>query len=152
SYARPGGNVTGFTIVGGPELEGKRLQMLQELAGLSRIAVLWNAANPAVREFYQQTQSAAAALGIGLEPGVEVSRADDLKDAFLTIARGQAQGMIVIVDRLLLALRASIVNFAATNRLPAMYPYRGYVEAGGLMSYAPSDIDQLHRTAGYVDR
>jgi len=153
NYARPGGNVTGFTIVGGPELEGKRLQILQEsVPGLSHIAVFWNSANFAVREFYQQTKAAAAALGIALEPVAEVSRAEDLNDAFSTIAGGQAHGMMVIADRLLLALRMPIVNFAARNRLPAIYPYRGYVEAGGLMSYAPSDIEQIHRTAGYVDK
>ena len=50
------------------------------------------------------------------------------------------------------AFSTTIVNFAATSRLPAIYPYRGYVEAGGLMSYAPSDIEQFHRTAGYVDK
>jgi putative tryptophan/tyrosine transport system substrate-binding protein len=152
SYTRPGGNVTGFTV-SGSALEGKRVQILQEaVPGLSRIAVLWNSANPAVGEFYQQTQAAAAALSVALEPVVEVRRADDLKDALSTVAGGQAHAMIVLADRLLLALRIPIVNFAAARRLPAIYPYRGYVDAGGLMSYAASDIDQLHRTADYVDK
>jgi putative ABC transport system substrate-binding protein len=151
-YARPGGNVTGFTVLG-PELEGKRLQILREVVpGLSRIAVLWNPANPAVIDFYQQTQAAAAALGLVLQPVVEVRRVDDLKSALSTIADAQAHAMIVLADRLLLAARIPIVNFAATSRLPAIYPYRGYVDAGGLMSYAASDIDQFHRTAVYVDR
>ena len=151
-YARPGGNVTGFTVLG-PELEGKRLQILREVVpGPSRIAVLWNPANPAVIDFYQQTQAAAAALGLVLQPVVEVRRVDDLKSALSTIADAQAHAMIVLADRLLLAARIPIVNFAATSRLPAIYPYRGYVDAGGLMSYAASDIDQFHRTAVYVDR
>jgi putative ABC transport system substrate-binding protein len=151
-YARPGGNVTGFTVLG-PELEGKRLQILREVVpGLSRIAVLWNPANPAVIDFYQQTQAAAAALGLVLQPVVEVRRVDDLKSALSTIADAQAHAMIVLADRLLLAARIPIVNFAATSRLPAIYPYRGYVDAGGLMSYAASDIDQFRRTAVYVDR
>jgi putative ABC transport system substrate-binding protein len=60
--------------------------------------------------------------------------------------------MIVLVDRFLLAHRAEIVNFAASNRVPTMYGYRGYVDAGGLMSYAPNDLDQYRRAAGYVDK
>jgi putative ABC transport system substrate-binding protein len=59
---------------------------------------------------------------------------------------------MVIIDRFLLAHRMEIVNFAATNRLPAIYGYRAYVEAGGFMSYAPNDIDQFQRTADYVDK
>jgi putative tryptophan/tyrosine transport system substrate-binding protein len=149
---REGGNVTGFAV-SGPAFEGKRLQILQEVVpGLSRVAVLWNSANPAVLEFYQQTQAAAAALGVALQPVVEVRRADDLQNAFSMVAGGQAQAMIVLQDRLLLALRAPIVSFAATGQLPAIYPYRGYVDAGGLMSYAVSDIDQFQRAAVYVDK
>jgi putative ABC transport system substrate-binding protein len=139
-------------VAAGGELEGKRLQVLHDaVPGLSRIAVLWNSANPALPEFYQQTQAAAAAAGVTLQ-SVEVQREGELKDGFSTIASGQAQGMIVLADRLLLALRAPIVSFAAASRLPAIYPYRGYVEAGGLMSYATSDIDQFHHTAVYVDK
>jgi putative tryptophan/tyrosine transport system substrate-binding protein len=152
SSARPGGNVTRFAISAGLELEGKRLEILHEVVpGLSRIALLWNSANPALTEFYQETQAAAAAMGLALQP-VDVQRADDLKNAFTTIASGQAHAMIVLADRLLLALRIAIVNFATNSRVPVMYPYRGYVEDGGLMSYAPSDIEQFHLTAVYVDR
>ena len=60
--------------------------------------------------------------------------------------------MIVLADRFLLAHRSEIVDFAATNRLPAVYAYRGYVDAGGLISYAPSDLDLFRRTAVYVDK
>jgi putative ABC transport system substrate-binding protein len=121
------------------------------MAWLGSIAMIWNPANPALAEFYQQTQVAAAAIGLPLQV-IEVQRADDLTSAFTTVASGQAQAMIVLADRLLLALRIPIVNFAANNRLPAMYPYRGYVEAGGLMSYASSDIELFQLTAVYVDR
>lgn len=152
SYARPGGNVTGFTVLG-PELEGKRVQLLKEaVPGLSRVAVLWNSANPAVIDFYNQTRAAAAALGLTLQPVKEVRRTDDFKGAFSTIASAQPQAMMVIADRFLLAHRMEIVNFAATSRLPAMYPYRGYVDAGGLMSYATNDLDQIRSTAVYVDK
>ena len=151
SLARPGGNVTGFTIMA--ELEGKRLEVLKEaVPGLSNVAVLWNPANPVVREFYQQTRAAATALGVRLQTVVEVRRVDDLKEAFSTVANARPNAMMVLADRELLAHRMQIVNFAATNRLPGMYPYREYVDAGGLMSYAPSNIDLFLRTAIYVDK
>jgi putative ABC transport system substrate-binding protein len=152
SFARPGGNVTGFTI-SGPELEGKRVQLLKEVVpAMSRVAVLWNPANPAIMDFYQQTRAAAAALGFSLQPDVEIRRIGDFKDAFSTIAGAKPDAMIVLADRFLLAHRSEIVSFAMTNRLPSAYAYRAYVEAGGLMSYAPSDLDQFRRTAIYVDK
>jgi putative ABC transport system substrate-binding protein len=152
SFSRPGGNVTGFTI-SGPELEGKRVQLLKEaVAGFSRAAVMWNRSNPGLMDFYQQIRAAAAALNLTLQPVVEVRSANDFLSAFATIAGGRAQAMFVVADRFLLAHRTEIVDFAATNRLPTMYPYRGYVEAGGLMSYAPNDLDQFRRAAIYVDK
>jgi putative ABC transport system substrate-binding protein len=153
SYARPGGNVTGFTILGA-DLEGKRLELLKEtVPGLSRVALLWNPTNPGLTAgYYQQMRAAATALSVTVTVAAEVRRPDDLKNAFATIASERPHALFVIADRSLLANRMQIVNFAATSRLPTMYPYREYVDAGGLMSYAPSDIDQLRRTAVYVDR
>jgi putative ABC transport system substrate-binding protein len=153
SYARPGGNVTGFTILGA-DLEGKRLELLKEtVPGLSRVALLWNPTNPGLTAgYYQQMRAAATALSVTVTVAAEVRRPDDLKNAFATIASERPHALFVIADRSLLANRRQIVNFAATSRLPTMYPYREYVDAGGLMSYAPSDIDQLRRTAVYVDR
>lgn len=88
SYARPGGNVTGLTFTG-PELEGKRLQILKDVVpGLSRVAVLWNAASMGV-EFYRQTEAAAAALSVTLQPVVQASRMDDFERAFETIGRAR---------------------------------------------------------------
>jgi putative ABC transport system substrate-binding protein len=152
SFSRPGGNVTGFTI-SGPELEGKRVQLLKEaVAGLSRAAMVWNSSNPGLIDFYHQTRAAAAALNLTLQPVVEVRSTNDFAGAFATIAGARPQAMFVVADRFLLAHRAQIVDFAATSRLPTMYPYRSYVEAGGLMSYAPNDLDQFRRTAIYVDK
>jgi putative tryptophan/tyrosine transport system substrate-binding protein len=151
SLARPGGNVTGFTI-SGPELEGKRLQILKDaIPALSRVAVLWNSANPGNSDFYQLVRAAAAALVLTLRPVVEIRRIDDFNDAFSTIAVAKPDAMIVLADRFLLAHRTEIVNFASTNRLPTIYAYREYVDAGGLMSYAPNDLEQFRRTAVYVD-
>ena len=152
SLARPGGNITGFTL-SGAELEGKRVQLLKEaIPGLSRLALLRNSSNPPDFEFYQLTKAAAAALGLTLQPVVDVRQIDDFKDAFSTIASANSDAMAVVSDRFLLAHREEIVTFAAANRLPAVYGYRAYVDAGGLMSYSPNDIDQFRRTAIYVDK
>src|SRR5262249_59065241 len=99
----------------------------------------------------QLTQAAAGALGLTVHAVTDVRGVDDFKKAFSTIATAKPDAMIVLADRFLLAHRAEIVNFAATSRLPTMYAYRDYVDAGGLISYAPSDIDQFRRAAVYVD-
>jgi putative ABC transport system substrate-binding protein len=153
NYVRPGGNVTGFTLSAGPEVESKRLQILKDVVpGLSRVAVMWNSANPAIVVNYRQAQAAAAALGVTLQPVVGVGRVDDFERAFSTIGGARPDALVVVADRFLLAHRKEIVAFAATSRLPGMYPYREFVNAGGLLSYAPNDIDQFRRTAIYVDK
>jgi ABC-type uncharacterized transport system substrate-binding protein len=114
--------------------------------------VVWNSANPAIFGLYQQTRAAGAALGFAVEPNIELSHSDDFKAAFAIIAKAKPDAMIVLADRFLLAHRSEIVNFAAANRLPAVYPYRAYVDAGGFLSYAPNELDQFRRTAIYVDK
>jgi putative ABC transport system substrate-binding protein len=152
SLARPGGNVTGFTVLG-PELEGKRLDLLkQAVPRISRVAVLWNSANPAIRFYYQETLAAARTLRVTLDPVVEVRLAEDLTGGLARIAAARPDALIVLADRFLLAHRARIVEFASARRLPGMYPYRGYVDSGGLMSYAPSDIELFRGAASYVDK
>src|SRR5436190_8021442 len=139
SFARPGGNATGFTILDS-ELEGKRLQLLKDaVPALARIAVLWNPDNPGTKFFLQATQAAAKASGVTLEPVLEIRRETDLEPAFNTIGAARPDALIVLADRSMLARRAQLVEFAAAGQLPAMYPYREYVDAGGLMSYAPSN-------------
>lgn len=152
TYSRPGGNVTGFTILG-PELEGKRVQLLKEaVPALSRIAVMWNPANPGIVDFLHQMRAAASALNLNVKPIVEVTQASELDRAFAVIADSKPDAMLVIADRSLLAKRADIVSFAATQRLPTMYPYRGYADAGGLMAYAPIDVEQFRQAAGAVHK
>jgi putative ABC transport system substrate-binding protein len=152
SLARPGGNVTGMTVLG-PELEGKRLGMLKyAVPRISRVAVVWNSANPAIKFYFEETERAAAALKIALDPVVVVRRPDDFEGAFATIARRRPDALVVLADRFLLAHRARIVEFATAGRLPGMYAYREYVDAGGLMSYAPSNIELFRSAAGYVDQ
>ena len=152
SLARPGRNVTGFTILG-PELEGKRLELLkQAVPGLSRLAVLWNPSNPGIVSYFETVKNAGRALQISLGPVVEVRRSDELDSAFTAIASARPHALVVIADRFLLSHRKQIVEFAAVKRLPTMYPYREYVDAGGLMSYAPSNIELFIGTAIYVDK
>jgi putative tryptophan/tyrosine transport system substrate-binding protein len=152
SLVRPGGNITGFTILG-PELEGKRLELLkQAVPELSRVAVLWNPSNPAIVSYFGTIENAGRALRISLDAVAEVRRADELDNAFFAIASARPHALVVLADRFLLAHRKRIVEFAAANRLPGMYPYREYVDAGGLMSYAPSNIELFRGAASYVDK
>jgi putative tryptophan/tyrosine transport system substrate-binding protein len=90
--------------------------------------------------------------GFCVEPNIELGHADDFQAAFATIAKAKADAMIVLADRFLLAHRSEIVDFAATRRLPAVYPDRAFVDVGGLLSYGANDLDQFHRTAIYVDK
>jgi putative ABC transport system substrate-binding protein len=152
SLAHPGGNVTGLSIEA-PELEGKRLELIyQLLPSLSRLGVLWNASNPATKPIFEQTQATAARLRVALEPIVEVGRVEELDPGLETIAKQRPGALLILPDRLLLAHRERIIGFLAKQRLPAMYSYREYVEDGGLISYAPSDVAQFRGAAFYVDK
>jgi putative ABC transport system substrate-binding protein len=151
SLARPGGNITGLTTMV-PDLEGKRLEILKEaLPKLATLVVLLNTANPYTAIPWEQTQISAKALGIQLQP-IEVQRPEDFKDAFARVARQRPDAITMVADRFLLAHRTQIVDFVAKTRLPAMYPYRDFVVAGGLMSYAPSYEELFRRSATYVDK
>ena len=151
SLARPGGNVTGLSLLV-PELGGKRLQLLKEVVpGVSRVAVLWNAANPYPVLVWRQTEAAARALGVHLQ-SLDVRGPDDLEGAFAAATRGRAGALITVEDPLTFGQRKRIVDFAARARLPAMYGFREFVDAGGLMSYAASLADLSRRAATYVDK
>ena len=152
SLARPGGNVTGLASISS-ELAGKRLEMLKEVVPrLSRLAVLWNPANPVNAIGLNQTRIAAQALRVTLQPVVEVRAADEFDAAFATISRAHPGALVVLPDRFFYGQRARIVNFAAKNRLPAMYSVREFVDAGGLMSYAASNTDMFRRAATFVHK
>jgi ABC-type uncharacterized transport system substrate-binding protein len=152
SLAKPGENVTGFTILGA-ELEAKRLELLQlAFHNVSRVAILWNPSNPAIVSYFEATKKAAQILRISLDPVTEVRRPDEFDNAFRLIAGAGAHALAVLADRFLLAHRERIVQFAAANRLPSMYPYREYVDSGGLISYAPSNIELFRGAATYVDK
>ena len=152
SLARPGGNVTGFTILG-PELEGKRMELLKgALPKLSRVAVLWNPSNPGIAFHLDAIEKVGRALHVAVGPVVEVRRVEDLDGAFSTIGTGRPDALAVLADRSLLSRRARIIEFATAHRLPTMFPYGEYVDAGGLMSYAPSNTELFRGAATYVDK
>jgi putative ABC transport system substrate-binding protein len=151
SLARPGGNVTGFALLF-PELSGKRLEVLKEaLPKLSRVAVLWNAANPYKAYDLKEVQAVAGALRVTLQT-LPVRRPEDLDEAFEAAVKSRAGGLITLEDPFTGAHRRRIVDLALKHRLPAVYATRVFVDAGGLMSYGPNPVDQSRRAATYVDK
>jgi len=122
SLARPGGNVTGLSKLL-PELEGKRLELLKQVVPkLARLAVLTNPTNPFTAIAWKDTQLAAQALRVRLQP-VEVRAPEEFDRAFATITHARPDALTIIADRFLLNHRKRIVDFAAKARLPAIYPY-----------------------------
>ena len=152
SLARPGGNVTGLSNISA-ELSGKRLELLREVVpGLSRVAFLWN---PDIRGNvldYKEMEGAARSQRLQLK-SVEVVRAEDLDRAFSAVTTQRAQALILPAGNpVAFAKRGQIVSFAQRNRLPSMYGVKEYVDAGGLLSYGPSNADLRRRAAIYVDK
>ena len=151
NLARPGGNVTGFSILA-PELGTKRLELLKEIVpNRSSIAVLSNAKNPQSKIEMKGIRIAAEAMGLQLH-SAEISTEDGLEDGFVAMKKAAAQALIVLTDLILFSQRKRIVDLASEYKLPAVYFVSGFVEEGGLMSYGPSDADLFRRAAGYVDR
>lgn len=150
SLSRPGGNLTGLTS-STPELSAKRLELVREtVPRLSQVAVL-STGNPTAVLGLNETQDAARALGLTLHLR-QVDDAADLEDAFASMAEAQAEGVVVLADLLFNQHRDRLVALAAEYRLPAVYYAREFVEAGGLMSYAPSFRNQFRQAASYVDK
>jgi putative tryptophan/tyrosine transport system substrate-binding protein len=151
SLARPGGNVTGLSLMI-PELGGKRLQLLKEiLPGLSRVAVLWNAANPYASLVVREMEATATTLGVQLQSLV-VRGPDDFEGALAAATTGRAGALTAVEDPLTITKRRQIVDFAAKRRLPAIYGVKEFVDAGGLMSYGANFADLWRRSATYVDK
>jgi putative tryptophan/tyrosine transport system substrate-binding protein len=151
SLARPGGNVTGLSLMA-PDLGGKRLELLKEiLPGISHVAILWNAANPYPALVFRETQDAARTLRIELE-SLEVRGPDDLDSALDAAIRSRVGALITVEDPLTVTHRKQIADFTANNRLPAIYGLSEFVDAGGLMSYGAHMADLYRRAAGYADK
>jgi putative ABC transport system substrate-binding protein len=151
SLARPGGNITGTTILS-HELVGKELELLREIVPrLSRVAVLWNPTSLGNAQQLRGAEAVAPTLGVRLQP-VEARAAADIEGAFEAMTRERAGALLVLVNALFYDQRARIVDLAARNRLPAVYGYSVFAEAGGLMTYAANRFDEVRRAAAYVDK
>jgi ABC-type uncharacterized transport system substrate-binding protein len=147
SLSRPGGNVTGLSNVS-PELAGKRLELLKEVAPrLTRVAVLGQPDHPD----WQQVAVAATALGVRIQ-ALKVGRRAEFEDAFQLAARERASGLMVLPSPLTNRYRGTLVALAESGRLPTVYPLREYAEVGGLMAYGPNIPEMYRRAATYVDK
>jgi len=154
SLARPGGNVTGLSNLA-LELVGKCLELLtRAVPGVSRIAVLWH---PGVfperteKDLLKGAEVAARALGVRLQ-FVEARGPADFNRAFSDMTRARAGALTVLPSNMFISERRRLVDLAAKNRLPAVYPWKEFVDAGGLMAYGPNYDDLFRRAATYVDK
>ena len=151
SLAQPGGNITGLTTQS-PDLVAKRLQLLKEvIPHLSRVAVLWNASNPANAGLWREAQEAARALGVALL-SEEVRGPADFERVFAVMARERPDALLFIRDGLTLQHRGQIVDFVTRKAMPSMLEGSELVAAGGLMSYEANLVDLLRRGAILVDK
>ncbi|HEV2056975.1 MAG TPA: ABC transporter substrate-binding protein [Methylomirabilota bacterium] len=154
SLARPGGNVTGLSILG-PELVGKRLELLtQAVPGVTRVAFLWHpGAVPerTYKDMLKAAEVAARALGVRLH-FVEARGPVDFDRAFSDMTRARAGALTVSPSAMFVTERRRLVDLAAKNRLPAVYSWREFIDAGGLMAYGPNVTNSFRRAATYVDK
>ncbi|HKO71902.1 MAG TPA: ABC transporter substrate-binding protein [Bradyrhizobium sp.] len=151
SLARPEGNITGFATqsIG---LEGKKLELLKDLLPqLARVGILGNAANPYLEAALENVNRTAEQLRVALEL-VTVQNSDQIEGALLRLDQARPDAVLVVADTLLLTKRNAIVAALARSRLPAVYPYREYAEAGGLIAHGANFGVLFERAAVYVDR
>jgi putative tryptophan/tyrosine transport system substrate-binding protein len=151
SLARPGGNATGF-IFAEYGISGKGVELLKEIApGVTRVAVLRDAASTSGIGQLGAIQSVASSFGMEVTP-VGVSDAGEIERGVTAFARASNGGLIVPGNMLNIVHRDLIITLAARHRLPAVYNLRVFANDGGLISYGPDSIDPFRRAAGYVDR
>ena len=150
SLARPGGNITGLSVDTGHDIVAKRIQVLKEIVpALSRLVLLQSKAEP-LPEMEQIAAIAGQQLGVKLL--IAEATPTDYTDAFTLIEREKPDGLLVAQSAGNYSNRATIIEFTARNRLPAMYAFREDVAAGGLAAYGVDVIDLFRRAAGYVDK
>ena len=152
SLARPGGNITGLSLMA-PELGAKRLQLLRQVLPkpARAVGVMWNPAFKGMNARFREAQSTAPAVGMEVR-SIEVRTPREMEEAFEAVTRDPPAGLLLLADPLTTSMRARIVEFAREKRLPAIYETREFVDAGGLMSYGPNVRDNYRRAAYYVDR
>ena len=151
SLGRPGGNITGLAHLS-QDLAGKKLELLKEVVpGLLRVAILWNPNHPGQPRAFKDTQVAAQALQVKLV-SVEARNREELEASLSALGKERPQALLEVTDPLTFANRALITEVAARHRLPAMYGFKEFIEAGGLMSYGANFADLFRRAATYVDK
>jgi putative tryptophan/tyrosine transport system substrate-binding protein len=151
SFARPGGNATGLTVLS-EQLNGKRLELLKDtVPNLARVAVLSNPANPTQPLEWKETQTAAHALGLKLQ-SIEVQRPSDFDGAFAAALSTRVQALINLPENVINSHFNRISDFATRNKLPAMYSDPSAMNVGGLMFYGPINTELYRRAAVYVDK
>jgi len=154
SLARPGGNITGTTFLG-PELVAKRLQLFREvIPRLSRVAALWHPhayGERTMASMSQEVEASARKLGMELQ-FVPAANPDELAGAFSKITEDRAEAFIVLPSPMLFSQYESIVAFAASHLLPAIYQAREFVDVGGLMSYGANLAELFRSAAAFVDK
>jgi putative ABC transport system substrate-binding protein len=151
SIARPGGNITGLSMMA-PELVGKQMELLKELVPkISRVALLWNPANVANPPQLPHAQDAARALGVRLQ-SLEARGPSEIDSAFVAMTKERAGAVIVLVDAMFADHRTRIADLTAKSRRPAVYGLTDHAEAGGLMAYGANLADMYRRAATYVDK
>jgi putative ABC transport system substrate-binding protein len=150
SLSRPGGNVTGLSLLK-TDLAAKRLELLREsVSGVRRLAILTNAGYPAAVTETQEVKAAAKSLGLEAAT-FEIRQTEDIAKAFEAL-NGRAEALYVCGDPLMFSNAVRVTTLALGARLPSIYDNGGFVEAGGLMSYGPSFADMFRRSAEYVDK
>jgi len=151
SLARPGGNITGLSILS-PEISGKQLELLKEIVPrLARVAVLGDSTEPGNAQALKEIELAAGAFGVKLQY-LDVLGPKDIETAFRAANKGRADAVLLLPSPILLSQRTQLAELAAKSRLPATYSRPEYVEDGGLMSYGASITDLFRRAATYVDK
>jgi len=151
SLARPGGNITGLTLIDN-ELEPKRLQILKEaVQKVSRVAILVNPANPAWNHYPKSFGPVAHDLGLRLQR-VEARDPTEFAGAFSMAAKDRADGLLVVSDAMFSVNQSKIIELAGKGRLPSISGRRGFALDGGLIQYGPSNSDMARRAATFVDK
>jgi len=151
SLARPGGNITGTSLMA-PDLGGKRLELIKDLLSEThRVAVLWNAANPYSALVFKETERVARTVEIEIQ-SLEVRAPADFDGALDVAARQHADALIIVEDPLTIDQREKIAKFSIAERLPTIAGLSLFTDAGGLMSYGPNVIDTFRRSVGYVGK
>src|ERR1700720_1147790 len=151
SLARPGGNVTGLTLVA-TDQSAKRLQLVKEIVpNLVRVAVLWNGDASGHRLQLQEMERATPALGIVLQ-SLPIRNANEIDASLQAAVQAKAQAIVTMDDPVVQSQRGRVVAFAMRQRLPVMSEFRPATEAGALMSYGPNQVELWRRSAAYVDK